>query len=74
MKNGKMLVRASLLAAMCFVATWIVQIPVPPGYVNFGDCVVLLAGLVMALRGDLNINGVSPKPAATQTIENGMEL
>ena len=37
-------------------------------------CVVLLAGLVMALRGDLNFNGVSPKPAATQNIENGMEL
>ncbi|MBQ9974176.1 MAG: ECF transporter S component [Oscillospiraceae bacterium] len=47
MKKGKMLVRASLLAAMCFVATWIVQIPVPPGYVNFGDCVVLLAGWLL---------------------------
>lgn len=47
MKKDKMLVRASLMAALCFIATWIVQIPVPPGYVNFGDCVVLLAGWLL---------------------------
>ena len=44
MKKEKRLVRASLMAALCFVMTWVIQIPAPQGYVNLGDCAVLLAG------------------------------
>ena len=36
---------ASLLAALCCVATMIIKIPSPlKGYLNLGDCVVLLSG------------------------------
>lgn len=40
----KTLVRAALFAAVCFVMTWLIQIPAPQGYVNLGDCAVLLSG------------------------------
>ncbi len=46
-RNGRMLTRAGLMAALCFIVTWLVQIPVPPGYVNFGDSVVLLSGWLL---------------------------
>ncbi len=39
------IVMASLFAALCCVATMIVKIPSPlKGYLNLGDCVVLLSG------------------------------
>ncbi len=50
MKNPKLqkLVRAALLAALCCVATMVIQIPSPMhGYVNLGDCFVLLAGWML---------------------------
>ena len=40
----KKLVTASLLAALTCVATMIIKIPSPmKGYLNLGDCVVLLS-------------------------------
>jgi len=43
--NTQKIVLASMLAALCCVATMIVKIPSPlKGYLNLGDCVVLLAG------------------------------
>ena len=45
----KKLVMASLLAALCCVATMIIKIPSPlKGYLNLGDCVVLLAGWLLS--------------------------
>ena len=39
------LVQASMLAALCCIATMIIKIPSPlKGYVNLGDCIVLLSG------------------------------
>jgi len=39
---------ASLLAALCCVATMIIKIPSPlKGYLNLGDCVVLLSGWLL---------------------------
>ena len=44
-KKIRKLVLAALLAALVCVATMVVQIPSPmQGYVNLGDCVVLLSG------------------------------
>lgn len=41
----KEIVKAALLAALTCVATMIIKIPSPmKGYLNLGDCVVLLAG------------------------------
>ncbi len=41
----KKLVMAALLAALCCVATMIIKIPSPlKGYLNLGDCIVLLSG------------------------------
>ena len=49
MKNQtKNLVMASLLAALTCVATMVIKIPSPlNGYINLGDCVVLLAGWLL---------------------------
>ena len=54
-KKIRKLVLAALLAALVCVATMVVQIPSPmQGYVNLGDCFVLLSGWLlgpgMALR------------------------
>ena len=45
MNTTKRIVTASLLAALVCVATMIIKIPSPlKGYLNLGDCIVLLAG------------------------------
>lgn len=41
------LVRAALLAALCLVMTRVVTVPAPTGYVNLGDCAVLLAAWML---------------------------
>ena len=42
------IVIASMLAALCCVATMIIKIPSPlKGYLNLGDCVVLLSGWLL---------------------------
>ena len=42
------LVLAALFAALCTVMTMVVQIPSPmQGYVNLGDCIVLLSGWIL---------------------------
>lgn len=44
----KRLVMTALMAALCCGATMVVQIPSPMnGYVNLGDCVVLLCGWLL---------------------------
>lgn len=49
----KKIVIAAMFAALCCVATIIIKIPYPPnGYLNLGDCVVLLSGwLISPLYG-----------------------
>ncbi len=43
------LVMASMLAALCCVATMIIKIPSPlEGYINLGDCVVLVSGWLLS--------------------------
>ena len=45
----KKLVVAALMAALVCVATMIIKIPSPlKGYINLGDCVVLLAGWLLS--------------------------
>ena len=47
--NTQKIVMASLLAALCCVATMIIKIPSPlKGYLNLGDCVVLLSGWMLS--------------------------
>ena len=50
MKNStSKLVFASLLAALTCVATMVIKIPSPlNGYINLGDCIVLLAGWMLS--------------------------
>ena len=46
--NTQKIVTASLLAALCCIATMIIKIPSPlKGYLNLGDCVVLLSGWLL---------------------------
>ena len=61
-KKIRKLVLAALLAALVCVATMVVQIPSPmQGYVNLGDCFVLLSGWLL---GPLVIKGVMALVAA----------
>lgn len=47
-QKTKMMVMAALMAAMCFVATKIIQVPTPTnGYVHLGDGFVLLSGILL---------------------------
>ena len=47
--NTQKIVLASMLAALCCVATMIIKIPSPlKGYLNLGDCVVLLSGWLLS--------------------------
>lgn len=46
--STKKLVLCALMAALCCVATMVIRIPTPTnGYVNLGDCIVLLSGFVL---------------------------
>ena len=48
-KNTKALVIAALLAALVCVSTMVVKIPSPlKGYINLGDCMVLLSGWLLS--------------------------
>ena len=48
-KNVKKIVMASLMAALCCVATMIIKIPTPlKGYLNLGDAIVLLSGWLLS--------------------------
>lgn len=49
MNTTKKIVTASMLAALVCVATMIIKIPSPlKGYINLGDCVVLLTGWLLS--------------------------
>ena len=40
---------ASMLAALCCVATMVIKIPSPlKGYLNLGDCIVVLSGFMLS--------------------------
>ena len=48
-KKTKKVVMAALIAALACVATMIIKIPSPlKGYLNLGDCVVLVAGWMLS--------------------------
>lgn len=45
----KKIVTAAMFAALCTVATMLIKIPSPlKGYMNIGDCVVLLSGFLLS--------------------------
>ena len=51
MKNSKtkQIVISAMFAALCCVATMIIKIPSPlKGYLNLGDCIVLLSGFMLS--------------------------
>ena len=47
-EHTKKLTLAAMFAALCCVATMVIQVPSPMnGYVNLGDCFVLLSGFIL---------------------------
>lgn len=45
----KNLVKAAMLGALCLVATAVIKLPSPlGGYINLGDCIVLLSGFMLS--------------------------
>jgi len=45
--NTKKLTTTALMAAVVFVATMVIKIPIGQGYLNFGDAAVFLSGLLL---------------------------
>ncbi len=43
MNKTRKIVRASMFAAVIFVVTALIKIPVPKGYINLGDAVILIS-------------------------------
>lgn len=78
-------VLAALFAALTFVATAFITVPLPLGYVNLGDCFVLLGGLLLgpvygalaggigAMLGDLML-GFAQYAPVTLVIKAAMAL
>ncbi len=50
MKSTRKIVMAALLCSLCCVATMLIKIPIPDGsgYVNLGDCVVIVSGFMLS--------------------------
>ena len=49
MKTTKKIIIAAMLAALTCVATMVIKIPSPlNGYINLGDCIVLLSGWLLS--------------------------
>lgn len=46
-KRIRKMVLSALFAALCCIMTIVVQIPAPTGYVNLGDCAVLIGAWVL---------------------------
>ena len=64
-KKIRKLVVSALMAALTYVATMVVQIPSPMnGYVNLGDCFVLLSGYGYYAPGTFVIKGLDALVAA----------
>ena len=63
------LVLSALMAALVYVATSIIQIPSPVnGYVNLGDCFVLLSGWLLGpwYGGAAAMATMSPAPSSSR--------
>ncbi len=59
MSSIKKLILTSLFAALCCIATIVIQIPSPmEGYLNLGDCFVLLSGWLLGPLGGCFAAGV----------------
>ena len=63
--NNRMqkLVLAAMFAALGCVATMVIQIPAPTGYVNLGDAIVLLAGFTLGPAYGFVAGGLGPAMA-----------
>lgn len=61
-KNQRMmkLVLAAMFAALSCVATMVIQIPAPTGYVNLGDVIVILAGFTLGPVYGFVAGGLGP--------------
>ena len=58
-KRTKNIVMAALMAALACIATMIITIPSPlKGYLNLGDCVVILAGCLLGPAGGAAAGGI----------------
>lgn len=53
-------VLAAMFAALAAVATMVIQIPAPAGYVNLGDAIVLLAGCILGPTYGFVAGGLGP--------------
>ena len=64
-KKVRKLVVSALMAALTYVATMVIRIPSPmDGYVNLGDCFVLLSGYGYYAPGTFVIKGLDALVAA----------
>ncbi|MEE1314843.1 MAG: ECF transporter S component [Faecalimonas sp.] len=87
MKNRKTLklIYAALFAALIFIATQFLKVPLPFGYFNFGDCFIILSAFIIggpyaifasaigSVLADI-ISGYAIYAPATLLIKSGMAL
>ena len=59
-KSIQKLILASMFAALSCVATMVIQIPAPTGYVNLGDAFVILAGFCLGPVYGFVAGGLGP--------------
>ena len=59
-KSTHKLILASMFAALSCVATMVIQIPAPTGYVNLGDAFVILAGFCLGPVYGFVAGGLGP--------------
>ena len=59
-KTMQKLILASMFAALSCVATMVIQIPAPTGYVNLGDAFVILAGFCLGPAYGFAAGGLGP--------------
>lgn len=57
-KRTQALVLIAIMTAMVTAVTLLIRIPIPHGYLNFGDLIVMISAVVLPFRGALIASGV----------------
>ncbi|CAM3666697.1 ECF transporter S component [Erysipelothrix urinaevulpis] len=57
-KRTQTIVFIAIMTALVAAVTAIIQVPIPTGYLNFGDVIVMMSAIVLPIRGAVIAAGV----------------
>ena len=57
-RRTQMIVSIGIMTALITAVTTLIKIPIPQGYLNFGDVVVMISAFIMPFRGALIASGL----------------